>query len=315
MNLPKVSVHILSFNHEKYIEQCLLSVLEQDYENIEIVIGDDGSSDSTVDIIKRISCQHPGKIIPIIDCGHVGITENANRVLRKCTGEFIAVTGGDDYFLPGKIRKQVEWMNENSEAVLCGHNVLIKTNESFSTSKKCELVKEKNYGIAKSIAILGPPFSTGSIMYRSSAMPKAGYDIRTGLVSDWKLFLDVVGMNGQFGFINETLAVYRKHETSTTNLKKTNILEDVIRTLDLLEESNRNSELHSDISLSRQNAMLTLCTLFHQEFEYSKASSKLKEIAVDYGFSPSLFLRGILYKLRIPYSLIKLLRREKYDYY
>lgn len=302
MKSAKVSVHILSYNHEKYIEKCLLSALEQNYDNLEVVVGDDGSTDRTVEIINELALQYPKRLIPIVNCGHLGITGNANRVLSKCTGEFIAITGGDDYFLPGKIEKQVEWMQLNPRAVLCGHKVLIQQGNEVAKGAGYDFLNEVNFGFAGSLIQLGPPFPTLSIMYRSQDIPDYGFDVRGGLVSDWKLFLDVVQDKGCFGFLSDELSVYRKHENSTTLRKKIEIVEDVEKVLNLIKTSYADQELLLIIAKAEKSAILWKCTEYHKEGLYSSAMDSLLKLKELEGLSIKELVRYMFYKLNIPYS-------------
>ena len=95
-NLPKISVIIPSYNQAKYIEQSILSVLDQNYPNIELIIIDGGSTDNTIDIIKRFS----GRIHYWISERDNGQTHAINKGFAKATGEILGWLNSDDYYLP-----------------------------------------------------------------------------------------------------------------------------------------------------------------------------------------------------------------------
>jgi len=107
---PKVSVLIVTYNQKDYIRETLDCVLNQDYPNIEIVVADDASTDGTSDIILTYAALYPDRVIPLLADKNGGITVNCNRAFFKCTGEFIAILGGDDLFYAGKIKEQVSCM-------------------------------------------------------------------------------------------------------------------------------------------------------------------------------------------------------------
>ena len=123
MPKPLVSILIISFNQEAFIEEALKGALEQDYENLEVVVADDGSTDRTPDIILSYADRYKGRLVAIVGKPNLGITGNSNRGLSLCKGKYIAFQGGDDVFLPGKISAQVDWMEERDSRVLCGHQV------------------------------------------------------------------------------------------------------------------------------------------------------------------------------------------------
>ncbi len=121
----KVSVCIVTYNQEKYIEQCVRSVLEQktQYE-FEIIIGDDASSDDTRDILLKLKSQYPDKIKLLLHDKNIGPSNNVISVYRAARGEFIAHLDGDDYFLPDKIEKQVGLMDVDPNCGITFHSVM-----------------------------------------------------------------------------------------------------------------------------------------------------------------------------------------------
>ncbi len=103
----KVSIIIPAYNAEKYIRQCISSVLLQDYPNIEVIVINDGSTDGTLDIIKQF------KDVFLINQNNSGVSAARNAGLRAATGDYIAFLDADDYWLPGKITTQVEFLDNN----------------------------------------------------------------------------------------------------------------------------------------------------------------------------------------------------------
>ena len=120
----KVSVIITAYNQEKYIEKTIQSVLAQKVSfPIELLIGDDGSSDNTVSIILRYAKQHPEQIIPVCNKANVGASHNFYHLLQMARGQYIATLEGDDYWTdPHKLSKQVEYLDRKPEASGCVHD-------------------------------------------------------------------------------------------------------------------------------------------------------------------------------------------------
>jgi glycosyltransferase involved in cell wall biosynthesis len=98
--LPLVSLAIITYNQKDYLRECIESVLSQDYENIEIVIADDCSTDGTQDMLREYDKKYPNKFVLKLSERNQGITANSNLALFACCGKYIAMTGGDDIFLP-----------------------------------------------------------------------------------------------------------------------------------------------------------------------------------------------------------------------
>lgn len=111
----KVSIKVLSFNQEKYIKQTLDSILNQKHPyTYEIIVCDDASKDSTPQIITEYASKHK-EIIPVLRNKNIGLLANYFDAVKRCRGEYIMGCGGDDYWLPGKIADQVEFMDNHPE--------------------------------------------------------------------------------------------------------------------------------------------------------------------------------------------------------
>ncbi len=110
--MPKVSIIIPSFNHEQFVAETIQSVLDQTYQDFEIVITDDGSTDSTVDIIKTFADR---RIKLFCFQQNQGASRAANNCIDHSSGEYIAMLSSDDAFYPEKLEKQVEFLEKHTE--------------------------------------------------------------------------------------------------------------------------------------------------------------------------------------------------------
>jgi len=114
----KVSVWMITYNHQNYISKAIESVLMQITSfDFEIVIGEDCSTDRTRNIVKEFALRNPSKIKAIYQEKNVGANLNAFKyTLPECTGEYVAFLEGDDYWTdPYKLQKQVDFMEKNKE--------------------------------------------------------------------------------------------------------------------------------------------------------------------------------------------------------
>ena len=107
---PSVSVVIPSYNHAAYIGEAIASVLGQSHRALEIVITDDGSRDGTPDVIRRID--DPRINLEVFDRNR-GAAVALNSAVRRSRGEYICMLASDDYFLPGKLEKQVRFLEDH----------------------------------------------------------------------------------------------------------------------------------------------------------------------------------------------------------
>jgi len=214
---PLVSILVICFNQEGFIREALLSALEQCYENLEVIVADDASSDDTCSIITDLKRQYPNRLMPILGDVNLGITGNSNRGLSACRGKYIAMMGGDDIMLPGKIKKQVVWLETSSDRVLCGHDVEWVDFSGLSLGIKSSDMIPMSSGVgAAGIIRDGPPFAATSMVIRSSRVPKYGFHSQLPVISDWKMWIDIVSTDGVYGYIDGVYAQYRRHGGNVT---------------------------------------------------------------------------------------------------
>ena len=128
-NPPLVSVCMITYGHEKYIEEAINSVLMQECDfDFEFIISNDCSPDATDSVIRSILNTHP-ESSPIVyhkQEKNLGMMPNFLFALDQCKGDFIAVCEGDDFWTDKlKLQKQVDFLRENEDCSLCFHNASI----------------------------------------------------------------------------------------------------------------------------------------------------------------------------------------------
>src|SRR4051812_40259185 len=118
---PYVSVHMITFNHERYIAQAIESVLAQNAPfPIELVIGEDASTDGTRAIVEEYCRRYPGTVRACLRERNLGFRRNFIDTLRACRGRYVALLEGDDYWLsPDKLARQAEVLDVNPDVALC----------------------------------------------------------------------------------------------------------------------------------------------------------------------------------------------------
>lgn len=145
---PKVSVMVITYNQRHLIDETLESVLTQNYQNFEIIVADDGSTDGSREVILEYQRRYPNIVVPILNERNLGITGNSNAAFFACSGELIAILGGDDLFLPDKLRAQAQQFIDNPQVVLSYHPVEIfqsQTNKTLFVSH--QLARENIHNI------------------------------------------------------------------------------------------------------------------------------------------------------------------------
>lgn len=118
-NNPLVSVVVITYNSSKYIIEALESTKSQTYQNIELIISDDGSTDDTIELCEGWidkNRSHYKRIELITTAQNTGTAGNCNRGVRQCTGDWIKIFAGDDILLPDCIEKNINYVLQNPDA-------------------------------------------------------------------------------------------------------------------------------------------------------------------------------------------------------
>lgn len=235
MEDPKVSVLIPSYNQESVIEQTVMSALTQNYDNLEVVVSDDASTDRTPQILRGIQRRYPNRLKIFLHQTNLGVTKNHTRGLLECQGEFIAFQDGDDLFLPGKIKKQVEFMLAHPDCTISSHDVDVFDSETGKTLYLWSQRFGRREGGMRELVRYGNYLSSVSVMVRRIHLPEYGYDERIRIGSDWLLWLEVLSRGkGKIRYMEGVLARYRRHAGNLTNLSGWKY-EDQFITLSLIE--------------------------------------------------------------------------------
>lgn len=218
-NAPLVSVGIITYNHENYIRQCLEGIMMQKTNfAIEVVIGEDVSTDNTRAIVKEFEQKYPGIIKPIYHDKNVGGGRNAYEfVYPRLSGKYIAICEGDDYWTdPYKLQKQVDFLEQNPDYVLCFHQIGIVDQHNEYTRQQ---PPQRDIQLFSALDIFHLKIPTLSIVFRSciTSFPPQMFQVKS---CDTFLFgmLACYGKGADLGF---TAANYRQHQGGAYSSMKT----------------------------------------------------------------------------------------------
>lgn len=235
-----VSVVIPAYNHENYICETVKSIVNQSYTDIELIIVDDGSKDSTWDEINKMKSLYNDRFsrFDIEKQQNAGCALTLNKLIQKACGEYIYIIASDDLAKPEAIKLQVNFLANNPEyGLVVGDNEFID-----SQGKKC--YKDKEYKIvynekdaffktfADSLKYCHPyfdedKFGTYETLYINNYVPN-GYLIRHSLfekignftkeapLEDYFLMLQLSKYT-KFKYLDKVLFSYRIHETNTVS--------------------------------------------------------------------------------------------------
>jgi len=216
----KVSVLIITYNHEAYITEAIESALAQDTNfDYEIIIGEDASTDRTREIVLDFQKRYPDKIKVLLsdpansardrESGPAGKT-NFVRGFQACTGQYIALLDGDDHWTDThKLQKQVDFLDRNQEFAIACHNVKMFYQDGSNGPAKLFPPDQKEIATIEDL-IFSNFISTSSVVFRRGLFAKLPDWFNTVDIGDWALHL-MNADQGKIRYFPETLAVYRVH--------------------------------------------------------------------------------------------------------
>lgn len=220
-----VSIFCTAYNHERYIAQCIESIVEQtcDY-NIELLINDDSSSDSTAEIIKTYAAKYPAIIRPFYQevnlySRHISIADTVFRPAAR--GTYIAICEGDDFWTdPCKLQKQISLLDSRSDLIACVHAGKYVREDG---SDRGDLFKpfEANCEIEMEDAIAKWLVPTASIVYRASALKDGNPLSGIARCGDVPLLLYLL-TQGKVYYFCDVMCAYRVNSVSSLSRRLRN---------------------------------------------------------------------------------------------
>ena len=226
-----ISILVSSFNtNETYIQECLLSIREQrGHFGIELVWVNDGSNDINSIILKRELSKFKQstrfcKLIHIKNTKNKGLSYSLNKGLLLCTNELIFRMDSDDVMYPNRIEKQLEFMNNNMDCMICGTNMrMLNENKQLgTTTNHPNIIILEDYIENPRHWFMNHP----TLCYRKSAILLIG-NYNLSMKSDWiledfELGLKMLKKFGKIYNIPDVLLLYRIHSNQSTQLFNTN---------------------------------------------------------------------------------------------
>lgn len=212
----KVSVYMITYDHERFIAQAIDSVLMQQVDfDYEIVIGEDCSTDNTRSIVIDYRNRFSDKIKLLLNEKNLGMIPNFIQTMQACTGQYIAMLEGDDYWtLPHKLQKQVDFLDSHPEFAICSHNVKVKR-EGSTQFHEWLGARHKEVSTLEDLLRDGSGGATCSLVFRNGVFgdfPEWYYTIHGG--GDWALQV-LCASHGKLRYFREVMGVFRRHDRSS----------------------------------------------------------------------------------------------------
>jgi len=201
---PLVTIVIPTFNHSEYLIESIDSVLSQTYPNVELIVLDDGSTDNTIDLLKKY-----GDRIYWQSHKNMGQANTLNKGWSIAKGEILGYLSADDVLKPDAVKNSIDYLNQHPDVVVCYCDFdLIDPN-----SKIIRKVNAPEYDYKDMLTKLICPPGPGTFFRKSVFKHLGGWNTSLKRFPDYEYWLRV-GLLGKFGHLSENLAAFRVHENS-----------------------------------------------------------------------------------------------------
>lgn len=296
-----VSIFVMVYNHGQYLKDCLDSLLEQKTNfNYDIVVGEDCSKDNSREILLNYQKLYPGKFKLLLHPNNIGAVDNQNITYENCSGKYIAICEGDDYWIDAlKLQKQIDFLEKNPEYSLTFHKIkeITTREERYSYDNPNE---EKTYtleDLSKENFIV-----TVSVVFRKN-FEKLPEWMKYSPIGDYPLHL----LNASFGLIKyfpEEMAAYR---VGSGIWSTQNIVDQIVNTMFslkfLLQHFKNNKPVYDNLKIQYGNFKTALKKPFEEKRELEL---KIK----DYNYLERNISTNYLLKM----LKIKILKKLKFNF-
>jgi glycosyltransferase involved in cell wall biosynthesis len=235
--MEKVSVIMPSYNHEAYISEAVMSVLNQTHDYLELILIDDASVDSSRNIIESLASVDT-RILPTYHSNNLGISKTVNEGLNKAEGEYVAFLASDDIWNNDKLERQLELLSTEGDKVLWTEGIIIdqdgrNTGDNF-THLTGAVHRQKSGDLLQEL-FSGNFIFGSSLILRRERLRGVKFDESLMYLSDHKFYVDLA-RRMEFLFIPEPLAAYRVHSLNSIFRDKMNWNKDGLRLQTVLLE-------------------------------------------------------------------------------
>lgn len=215
--MPKISIVMPVYNTEKYVEEAILSILNQDFEDFEFIILDDFSSDRSFKICQKYA-KKDKRIKLFINSENKWISFCRNKLISLANTDFICNQDSDDFSAKNRLSLQFDFLQKNPEFAVCGTDNVIIDEKS---EKIWERIYEKN---VEKIILKKSPVSNGSTIFKKSVFFEVwGYEDWLNYAEDYDLWLKIFSKWYKIWVLDEKLYFLRirSWQTKSEKLKQT----------------------------------------------------------------------------------------------
>lgn len=213
----KISIIIPTYNGEKYIRRAVESVLNQTFQDFEIIVVDDFSSDKTIEIVKELQEKDSRIKLICLEKNSGGPAHPKNEGFKIASGRYLAYLDQDDEWMANKLEEQINFFENSKDKkiglVSCGASLINTSGEYFGS-----FIPVKNRSIFPEILLRNPIYSNSSVLIKREVIEDVGgRDENMRYSEDLEMWIRIAGYGYDFGYICKPLFKYYFHNNNVTN--------------------------------------------------------------------------------------------------
>lgn len=253
-----VSVVIPCYNHEQFVQDTIQSVIDQTYQNIELIIIDDGSKDTSVEKIQQMTsiCEARFTRFEFRSRPNKGLSATLNESLEWCKGKYYSAIASDDMMLKDKTAQQVEILSQDEDyvAVFGAVEMIDNHNNKLGQIRQTDKIFSFN-DLFYTDRFLPAPTQ----MIRLDSLKKTGGFVEGMIIEDWYMYLKLMEHGGKIYYKDDLYSYYRAHDGNTFS----NPYKMALGRLQVINEFNHKDKFkHVYIKACWDNSLETLRTDF-----------------------------------------------------
>ena len=273
---PLLSVMVITYNHEPYIRAAMDSILQQQVNfPIEIVVGEDCSTDGARAILREYETRHPAIIRILARERNLGVSHNWESTLQACRGKYIALLEGDDYWTaPHKLQQQVDFLEAHSDYSLCFHNARVVYEHAQPPRASHPMTRHAHSAFTLDDVTRDWSIATATVVFRRELLREIPAWVHESVVVDLPTFA-LLASRGRVNYWPEEMSVYRVNSGSVTNTEQQEaFLLGLARMHDYLDKE-LDFTCHRNLTVKIANNYASLAGLMNNEGKYTAARKYL----------------------------------------
>ncbi len=216
---PKVSIILATRNRARLVSKAIQSILDQFFQDWELIVIDDASEDNTAEVIREWQ-RKDKRIIYLRNEKQSGISKTSNKGFKKAKGEYIAIIDDDDYWaLPDKLERQIKFLDTHLDYVGVGSGLIVIDEKGKEITRLLKSKVETDKKIRQR-ALFANPMANSTTLFRRRTAEKIGFnDESFSYAADWEFWLKM-GKEGKLYNIQDYLIYYLMGPQSTSFVKQ-----------------------------------------------------------------------------------------------